>query len=71
MPDYLTASAGLGVVKSVHVEADVDEPCMLEETQHVLALADQPDNPLEAVVGCGRPESEDFHTWTELSGMPS
>ena len=65
MPDYLAASEGLGVVKSVHVEADVDEPYMLEETRHVLALADQPDNPLEAVVACGRPERENFRKYLD------
>ena len=47
MNDYLTAAKGLNVVKSVHLEADVDEPYMLDETRHLLALADQPDNPLE------------------------
>ena len=60
MPDYLRAANGLNVVKSVHLEADVDEAHMIEETRHVLALAQQPDNPLEGVVACGRPESKDF-----------
>jgi len=45
MRDYLAAANGLNVVKSVHVEADVDEPFMLDETRHLLALADQGDNP--------------------------
>jgi predicted TIM-barrel fold metal-dependent hydrolase len=60
MPDYLAAAKGLNVVKSVHLEADVDEPYMLDETRHLLALADQPDNPLEGVVACARPENQDF-----------
>ena len=69
MADYLTATKGLNVVKSVHLEADVDEPYMLDETRHLLALADQPDNPLEGVVACGRPESEGFKAFLdEIAG---
>lgn len=65
MQDYLAAAEGLNVVKSVHVEADVDESYMLDETRHVLELADQPDNPLEGVVACGRPESESFKAYLD------
>ena len=71
MPDYLAATKDLNVVKSVHVEADVDEPYMLDETRHVLALADEPDNPLEGVVACGRPESESFKVYLDkIAGHP-
>lgn len=71
MTDYLTATRGLNVVKSVHLEADVDEPYMLDETRHILALADQPDNPLEGVVACGRPENEGFKAYLDqLAGHP-
>jgi predicted TIM-barrel fold metal-dependent hydrolase len=71
MSDYLTAAQGLSVVKSVHVEADVDELYMLRETQHLLALADQPDNPLEGIVACGRPEREDFKSYLDqIAGHP-
>jgi predicted TIM-barrel fold metal-dependent hydrolase len=65
MPDYLMAAEGLNVVKSVHLEADVDEPYMLGETRHLLALADQPENPLQGIVACGRPESEDFKSYLD------
>jgi predicted TIM-barrel fold metal-dependent hydrolase len=65
MNDYLDATKGLDVVKSVHLEADVDESLMLEETRHVLKLSEQPDNPLEGVVACGRPESKSFQTYLE------
>jgi predicted TIM-barrel fold metal-dependent hydrolase len=65
MADYLAAAQGLNVVKSVHLEADVDEPYMLDETRHLLALADQPDNPLEGVVACGRPERDDFKSYLD------
>ena len=71
MPDYLAAAKGLNVVKSVHLEADVDEPYMLDETRHLLALADQSDNPLEGIVACGRPESEDFRSYLDkIAGHP-
>lgn len=71
MSDYLAATKGLNVVKSVHVEADVDEPYMLDETRHILALADQPDNPLQGVVACGRPECKSFKAYLDkIAGHP-
>jgi predicted TIM-barrel fold metal-dependent hydrolase len=71
MPDYLKAAEGLNVVKSVHLEADVNEPCMLGETRHLLALADQNDNPLEGIVACGRPERKDFKSYLDkIAGHP-
>src|SRR5437867_1048487 len=39
MKDYLEATQRVGLDKSVHVEADVDEPDMLEETRFILSLA--------------------------------
>ncbi len=63
MADYLQAAQGLGVTKTVHLEADVDEPHMLAETRHLLQLADRPDNPLEGIVACGRPEHTDFESY--------
>jgi len=68
MADYLAATKGLDVVKSLHLEADVDEPYMLDETRHLLALADQPDNPLAGIVACGRPENEDFRSYLDAIG---
>jgi L-fuconolactonase len=65
MSDYLAATEGLGIVKSVHLEADVDEPYMLDETRHLLALADRSDNPLEGLVACGRPESQHFREYLD------
>lgn len=71
MPDYLAGTAGLGVEKSVHLEADVDEPFMLAETRHILALADQADNPLEGVVACARPEQPTFRNYLDqIVGHP-
>jgi predicted TIM-barrel fold metal-dependent hydrolase len=71
MTDYVEAAKGLNVVKSVHLEADVDEPYMLDETRHLLALADQKDSPLEGVVACARPESKDFKAYLDkMVGHP-
>jgi predicted TIM-barrel fold metal-dependent hydrolase len=71
MPDYLAATRGLEIEKSVHVEADVDEPLMLEETRYILALADRPDNPLEGVVACARPENPSFRDYIQqIAGHP-
>jgi len=71
MPDYLAAARGLDIEKSVHVEADVDEPLMLDETRYILELADRPDNPLEGVVACARPESASFRDYIEqIVGHP-
>jgi predicted TIM-barrel fold metal-dependent hydrolase len=70
MEDYLKAGEGLGIEKSVHLEADVDEAYMLNETQHILALAGQ-DNPLEGVVACGRPEKPHFADYLDqIAGHP-
>src|SRR5260370_37406242 len=62
MNDYLAATNGLAIEKSVHLEADVDEPFMLDETMHLLRLADCADNPLEGVVACGRPECKEIRS---------
>src|ERR1700687_1637601 len=71
MNDYRDATNGLAIAKSVHVEADVDEPFMVDETKHLLRLAARADNPLEGVVACGRPESKGFKTYFEkILGHP-
>src|ERR1700720_2652546 len=71
MADYLEAAQGMNVVKSVHLEADVDEPFMLNETRHLLALADQPDNPLAGIVACARPEHDGFRAYLDqIAGHP-
>ncbi len=71
MPDYLAAIDGVGIEKSVHVEADVDEPYMLDETRYILDLAEAPDNPLSGVVACARPEKEGFREHLDkIAGHP-
>src|ERR1700674_3539449 len=71
MNDYRDATNGLAIEKSVHLEADVDEPFMVDETKHLLRLADRADNPLEGVVSCGRPESKEFKAYLDkILGHP-
>jgi predicted TIM-barrel fold metal-dependent hydrolase len=71
MDDYCDATKGRTIEKSVHLEADVDEPFMVDETKYVLRLADRGDNPLEGVVACSRPESKEFKTYLErILGHP-
>jgi predicted TIM-barrel fold metal-dependent hydrolase len=71
MSDYLDATNGLLIEKSVHLEANVDESFMVDETKHLLQLADRADNPLEGVVACGRPESKEFMAYLEkITGHP-
>ncbi|HKT11040.1 MAG TPA: amidohydrolase [Terriglobia bacterium] len=70
MEDYLKAGEGLEIEKTVHLEADVDEPYMLDETRHILALAGQ-DNPLEGVVARGSPEKPHFADYLDqIAGHP-
>jgi predicted TIM-barrel fold metal-dependent hydrolase len=72
MSDYKAAIQGLDIAKSVHVEADVDEPYMLAETLSVLALAEEKDNPLTGVVACARPENDGFTEYLDsIAGRPA
>ncbi len=70
LDEYQQAVQGANLYKSVYVEADVDEPFMLEETRYILELAEQ-ENSIEGVVACGRPENKDFPAYLELiTGHP-
>ena len=72
MEDYREAIRGLDVEKSVHVEADADEPYMLDETRFILRLAENSDNPLGGVVACARPEKDGFSEYlAKLVGHPA
>ncbi len=57
--DYEAAARGTGIVKTVFVECDVDEPHLLDEARRTQSLADR--HPLIAgIVAGGRPEYADF-----------
>jgi predicted TIM-barrel fold metal-dependent hydrolase len=65
LSDYHEATRDLTIAKSVHVEADVDEDFMLEETLHVLSLARRDDNPIAGVVAAARPEYDGFREYLD------
>ncbi len=58
--DYLAATEGIEIVKSVHVEADIDEAFIADETRYILELSERDDNPLSGVVANARPEYDNF-----------
>jgi predicted TIM-barrel fold metal-dependent hydrolase len=58
--DYLKATAGLNVVKTIYMEVDVDPAQQQAEAEHVLDLCARIDNPMAAAVISGRPASESF-----------
>src|SRR5262249_29782640 len=63
--DYQEATRDLTIANSVHVEADVDEDVMIEETLHVLSLAKKDDSPIAGVVAAARPEYEGFRKYID------
>jgi predicted TIM-barrel fold metal-dependent hydrolase len=68
--DYDAAAAGLDIVKTVFMEADVDDPHALDEARHVQALADA--NPrIAGLIASGRPEHDGFRAHLEqLAALP-
>lgn len=61
--DYLQATAGLNVVKSVYMEVDVDPGQQTEEAEHVIGLCKSKDHPTVGAVISGRPDSEGFKSY--------
>src|SRR5688572_15095680 len=70
LEDYLAASRGTGITKTVFMECDVDEPHALDEARHVQSLAEK--HPLIAgIVASCRPERDDFRQQLEqLAQLP-
>ena len=60
LSDYREQTAGLGIEHTVFVEADVDEPAILDEARHILSLAADTKNSIVGIVASVRPESEVF-----------
>lgn len=70
--DYAEATQGIEVIKSVHVEADIDESHMLAETRYILGLAERDDNPITGVVAAARPEHDGFREYLDqIAGHPN
>jgi predicted TIM-barrel fold metal-dependent hydrolase len=60
MSDYLKATEGLNVVKTIYMEVDLDPTQQQAEAEYVIGLCEKPDNPMVAAVISGRPASEGF-----------
>jgi predicted TIM-barrel fold metal-dependent hydrolase len=63
MKDYLEATAGLNVVKSVYMEVDVDDDCQVAEAEYILDICRRGDAPTCAAVIGGRPGSPGFREY--------
>ena len=63
--DYAKATAGTGISKSLHMEADVDEAFMEDENVWIESLANDPDNPISGAIISGRPENDGFDAYLE------
>ncbi len=61
--DYLTATRGLNVVKTVYMEVAVDPVQQLAEAEYVLDLCRRTDNPTAAAVIGGQPGSDGFRQY--------
>lgn len=61
--DYLAAIDGVGVVKSVYMEVDVEPTQRVAEARHVLELCRTPGNPMVGAVISGRPGGEAFRDY--------
>jgi predicted TIM-barrel fold metal-dependent hydrolase len=60
MSDYREASNGLDIDKTVFVECDVDDAQVMDETLHIVRLANDPGNRIGGIVASGRPEKDGF-----------
>lgn len=63
MRDYLEATSGLNVVKTIYMEVDVSPEQQQAEAEYVLDLCARPDNPLAGAVISGRPAAPDFERY--------
>jgi predicted TIM-barrel fold metal-dependent hydrolase len=63
MADYLAATAGIPIVKSVYMEVDVDPGQQQAEADAICAMCGQGEGPLVAAVISGRPAAESFRDY--------
>lgn len=70
--DYREATQGIEIVKSVFVEADIDEASIPDETRYVLELSERDDNPISGIVANARPEYDNFReSIQQFAGHPN
>ncbi len=71
MSDYLRATAGLNVVKTVYMEVDVDPSQQNDEARWAIETCRADDNPMVAAVISGRPASPGFEAYIrQYAGSP-
>ena len=63
MRDYLAATAGIPIVKTVYMEVNVDPSQQQAEADYVADLCRRGDSPLAAAVISGRPASDGFREY--------
>ncbi len=61
--DYLEATAGLNVVKTVYMEVDVAPNLQVQEAEYVIDLCMRDDNPMAGAVISGRPAEAAFRDY--------
>ncbi len=61
--EYLAATAGLNLAKTVYMEVDVDPKQQTAEAEHVIALSKSPDHPTAGAVISGRPGQPGFREY--------
>ena len=61
--DYLEATQGLNVSRTVYMEVDVDPSQQAQEAEYVIDLCRRDDNPMVAAVISGRPASSGFRDY--------
>ena len=71
MKDYIEATQGLNVLKSVYMEVSVVDDDLDTEAEHVIELCRREDTPTVAAVIGGRPGSDGFSDYiTRFKGSP-
>lgn len=69
--DYLKATKGANVVKTVYMEVNVHSDQQTKEAEHVIELCKQKDNPMAAAVIGGSPHKKSFKKYImQFKGNP-
>lgn len=71
LADYQKAAAGLGIVKTIYMEVDVDSAQQQTEADFVIATCKRPDSGMVAGVVSGRPAADGFGAYVaRFRGSP-
>jgi predicted TIM-barrel fold metal-dependent hydrolase len=65
LEDYATAAQGLGVVRAVYMEVDIDPAQHVAEAEYVIDFCRRRVGPLVAAVGCGQPADDGFPAYLD------